>query len=252
MTFSATTKKEILESNSMRGNRSLPFAYGQFALSKDFAESILTDEVLIREARRYREYMPEQAAEFIAGAFIVCGNVTNPERGYHAEFAVREGAHADELRYLLDKHLPGAKTITRKTGTAIYYKEHEQIEDLLTLMGAPKACLAMIDIEILKSVRNSANRATNCETANLDKLVNAAAARLSDISLLLGHIGEEGLPENLKEVARLRLENPEASIRELAAMAGISRSGLQHRLNRLSRMAEDLRSKAGQKAGNLG
>ena len=234
MTFSAQTKKEILESNTMRGRKSLPFVYGQFALGKDSAESIPLD--IITEAGRYGEYTPEQAAEFIAGAFLVCGNVTDPEKGYHAEFAFKK--NADELKYLLDKYLPGAKTITRKSGTAIYYKEHEQIEDLLTMMGAPKACLAMIDVEIFKSMRNSANRATNCETANLDKLVNAASTQMDDITLLLNGAGGEALPENLLETARLRLENPEASIRELAVMADISRSGMHHRLAKISRMAD--------------
>jgi DNA-binding protein WhiA len=225
------------------------FAHGLFALRGErtayaakLAETKRLAEILSDESDSYEDYTPEEAAEFIAGAFLACGNVTDPEKSYHAEFAVREGARGEALKALLDEHLPGASF--RKSGAAIYYKEHEQIEDLLTLMGAPKACLAMIDVEIMKSVRNSANRATNCETANLDKLVNAAAVRLSDIALVLKETGEENLPENLLEAARLRLENPEASIRELAAMAGISRSGLHHRLGRLSGMAEDLRRKA--------
>jgi DNA-binding protein WhiA len=247
MSFSAQIKTEIVENRSMRTRLIKPFAHGLFAMCGErtvyaakLAEIYHLDETLTDV--NFEDYSPEEAAEFIAGAFLACGNVTDPEKSYHAEFVLRDGAHGDIFKALLDKLLPGASF--RKAGTAIYYKEHEQIEDLLTLMGAPKACLAMIDVEILKSVRNSANRATNCETANLDKLVNAAAERLSDIALVLKETGEENLPESLLEAARLRLENPEASIRELAAMAKISRSGLHHRLSRLSRMAEELRRKA--------
>lgn len=187
---------------------------------------------------------PPHISAFLSGAYLACGNVTDPEKSYHMEFVVRDEALADSLQCLLDESIPGAKRTARRGSYVVYYKEYAQIEDLLTLMGAPKACLAMIDVEMIKSVRNQANRATNCETANIDKLVNAAAQQMQDIQLLLDTLGGEGLPEHLRAVAELRLNNPDASLRELAAMSEppMSRSGMHHRLDKLSRMAGEIRN----------
>lgn len=184
---------------------------------------------------------------FLSGAYLACGSVTDPNKAYHIEFVVRNEPLCDALKGLLDDILPGAKKTARRGNFVVYYKEYSQIEDLLTLMGAPKSSLAMIDVEMLKSVRNTANRATNCETANIDKIVAAAANQVEDIKLVLEKHGEEGLAENLLAVARLRLENPEASLRELSELInpGISRSGIFHRLDKLSKIANEIRAETG-------
>lgn len=196
-----------------------------------------------------RGVMPtqEHIGAFLAGAFLACGNIIDPEKGYHMEFVVRDEQTAADLANLLDEIIPGARKGSRRRQTTIYYKECGPIEDLLTLMGATRSCLAIIDVETVKSVRNKANRAVNCETANIDKLVGAATAQIEDIRLLLKAKGEDGLPDSLRLVAKLRLDNPEASLRELAELSpvAISRSGIHHRLDKLSKMAAELRGMKG-------
>lgn len=194
---------------------------------------------------------PESLGAFLAGAYLACGNMTDPEKGYHLEFVVHDEALCAKLTALLDDVVPGARSSRRRHHSIAYYKECGPIEDLLTLMGATKSCLAVIDVETFKSVRNRANRATNCETANIDKLVGAATAQIEDIQFLLQVKGEDGLPPPLMQAAKLRLQNPEASLRELTALAEgkISRSGMHHRLDKLSRMAAELR---GQREGGEG
>lgn len=197
------------------------------------------------------EFLPTPAhvQAFLSGAYLACGNTTDPQKSYHAEFVTRSESLCGSLKALLDSCLPGAKSTRRRGSFVVYYKEYAQIEDLLTMMGASRSTLSMIEIEMIKSVRNSANRATNCETANIDKLVNAATSRIEDIRLVLDSVGGEALPESLRAAALLRLENPDASLRELAEMSEppVSRSGMYHRLENLSKIAGELRARAGEK-----
>lgn len=185
----------------------------------------------------------EQLAPLVSGAFLACGNVSDPEKSYHLEFAVREQPLAEELGELLEGIAPGGRVIFRRGAYVLYYKECGQIEDILTLMGASRACLTMIDVEMLKEVRNQAMRATNCETANIDKTVKAASGQTADIQLILERQGLESLPDPLQEAALLRLEHPELSLRELAEVfpTPISRSGVHHRLAQLGRIAAKIR-----------
>lgn len=194
----------------------------------------------------YGEALPA----FLAGAFLACGNVTDPEKAYHLELLVREEASAATLRDLLNcvDTLRGARLTTRRGCFVVYYKECAQIEDFLTFIGASRSSLRMIDVEMLKTIRNSANRATNCETANIDKLVNASAQQVEDIRLLFDELGEASLPDNLLAAARLRLEQPDYSLRELAEGLGVSRSGAHHRLEKLSQMAAEIRREKGETA----
>lgn len=185
----------------------------------------------------------EALGPFLAGAYLSCGNVTDPEKGYHLEFVLREKTRADALLDLLQEAFPGFRLTTRRGQQVVYCKECAQIEDLLTLIGASRACLSMIDVEMIKGVRNQANRATNCETANIEKQVNAAAGQVADIALVLHSLGEESLTPQLREAAVLRMNNPEGSLRELCEDSGgkVSRSGLYHRLAALGKMAEEIR-----------
>lgn len=189
----------------------------------------------------------EHLCAFLSGAYLACGSVTDPYKGYHIEFVVRSEPLCNALKTLLDSVLPEVKKTVRRGNFVLYYKEYAQVEDLLTLMGASKSSLAMIDVEMLKGVRNSANRATNCETANIDKLVAAAVSQIEDIKLVLEKRGEESLPESLRTVAKLRLDNPEASLRELSELISpkISRSGIFHRLDKLSKIAGEIRIEMG-------
>ncbi|MEG0486072.1 MAG: DNA-binding protein WhiA, partial [Oscillospiraceae bacterium] len=146
------------------------------------------------------------------------------------------------LTALLKGHdfLPG--NIVRKGSNIIYFKASEQIEDLLTFMGASGAALEIMNLKVYKDFRNKANRITNCETANIDKMVEANGQTLSAIKYLKQQGAYETMPENLREAAKLREENPEISLKELAACFNppLSKSGLCHRLRRISEIANAL------------
>lgn len=201
---------------------------------------------------RERLDTPEAMGAFLSGAYLACGNITDPEKSYHMEFVTREEPLCRELCTLLEENVPGARITTRRQSYVCYYKECGPIEDLMTLMGATKSCLTVIDIEMFKNVRNQANRATNCETANIDKLVSAATSQVEDIRLIFDILGEDSLPDPLGRAARLRLDNPAASLRELTVLSGegLSRSGLHHRLDKLSKIAAEIRTQTKEGAVN--
>ncbi len=187
-----------------------------------------------RELRRQRNL-----SFFLGGAFLACGSVTDPAKSYHLEFAVPDEALCDELEELAGAVAP-FKRSQRKGVQILYLKESEQIEDMLTFLGATHASLTMMEVKIYKDFRNKANRQTNCETANIDKTINAAANQAADIELLVERLGWEGIPDDLRELARLRLENPDYSLREIgeALRAPMSRSGVSHRFQRLKELAD--------------
>lgn len=179
------------------------------------------------------------AAAYLRGAFLVCGAVTNPETDYHLEFCLPYyNLSRDFLNVLSECGLHG-KYICRKGNHIIYFKESEQIEDCLTLMGATNACLELMNVKVIKDIRNQANRIANCENANIDKVVAAASEQRRAIETLKKSGAFSALSEDLQELAELRLQNPEASLRELGEMLTkpVSRSGVNHRLQRLIELA---------------
>ena len=178
---------------------------------------------------------------FIRGAFLSCGTATDPKKDYHLEFAVNHRRLAQDFVTLLEE-VEGLRlqpSITRRKGSyVVYIKGSEQIADLLTYMGAPTASMTLMQAKMVKEVRNYVNRTTNFETANIDKTVSASARQVVAIRHLQEKIGLDNLPEDLREMAYLRLENPEMSLRELGEALSISRSGANHRIQRLLEMAK--------------
>lgn len=183
------------------------------------------------------------AAAYLAGAFLACGAMTNPEVGYHLEFHLPHYNLSRDLLALLRELSLAPKITNRKGSHVIYFKESEQIEDCLTRMGATGAALELMGVKILKDIRNNANRVTNCESANIDKTVAAAAAQLDAIRRIEQAGALAALPPELRELAQLRRENPEMSLRELgeALSEPLTRSGVNHRLRRIVAFAEELR-----------
>ncbi len=181
-------------------------------------------------------------AAFLRGAFLACGAITNPQIDYHLEFSVPYLNLSRDLTALLGELGFHARTVRRKGNYVVYFKESEQIEDCLTLMGATNASLELMNVKIVKSIRNKVNRAANCETANLDKTVAAALVQSEAVKKIERHAGLESLPEELRELCRLRLENPDLSLRELGELLEppISRSGVNHRFRRILEIAEKL------------
>lgn len=181
-------------------------------------------------------------AAFVRGAFLSCGTVTNPEMDYHLEFSVPFLNLSRDLTTLLTELGLAAKWTHRGGGYVVYFKESESIEDCLTLMGATTAALKLMGVKMIKDIRNNANRVTNCESANIDKTVAASAQQSEAVRKIERTVGLNALPEELREVARLRLENPEFSLRELgeALENPMTRSGVNHRLRRIMRFADSL------------
>jgi len=174
---------------------------------------------------------------FIRGAFLACGSMIDPEKRYHLEFLIYAHKLADDFAALLREF--GLRPLRTDKGAVhpLYFRDSGDIEDLLTLMGAPQRAMDLMNLKIYKELRNTANRRVNFETANISRTVDAAARQNEAIRILRERGIFEELPEELQEVALLRLMNPEMSVSEMAAACGISRSGVSHRLRKLMRIA---------------
>ncbi|MFQ9872383.1 MAG: DNA-binding protein WhiA [Oscillospiraceae bacterium] len=189
----------------------------------------------------------ELASAFLAGAFLSCGSISDPRKSYHVEFVVDHMKLSQDLEYLMTQVLWQPKVIGRRGSYVLYTKDSSQIEDLMTFMGAVQSSLELMNIKIYKELRNKANRVTNCETANIDKTITAASKQIEDIQYIANTKGLSFLGESLEEVARLRWENPEISLRELGGMLSspLTRSGVNHRLKRISAIADEMRQRQG-------
>ena len=183
------------------------------------------------------------AAAFLRGAFLACGTVSDPLKGYHLEFSV---PRVNLLRSLEDflQQLPfGLHPGFSHRGTVpvVYFKNSEEIADLLTFFGAGSRAMELMQAKMFKEVRADANRRTNFDTANIDKTVNAATQQIDAIRRLQESGALASLPEELRELATIRTENPELSLRELGEMLHppLTRSGVNHRLTRLIKLAEE-------------
>lgn len=186
-----------------------------------------------------------ESGAFLRGVFVSCGSVTDPNKEYHLELVLPYKSRSEALYTFINEHGMSVKKTVRSRGNSLvlYAKESELIEDFLTYIGAGLHSLEIMQVKIEKSVRNRVNRRVNCETANLDKLVNAANKSCEDIELILREKGADWLKPELRETALLRLENREASLSELCELSEkpLSKSGLNHRLKKLAQLAEELR-----------
>ena len=185
---------------------------------------------------------------YIRGAFLSVGSVNDPEKNYHMEFVLADEFSAEQLKELINSFGLDAKVVERKEHFVVYLKEGEQIVDLLNIMEAPLALMDLENVRIMKEMRNDINRKVNCETANLNKVVGAAVKQLEDIEYIEEKIGLSSLPEQLEEIARLRLEYPDKSLKELGSFLStpVGKSGVNHRLRKISNIAEALREGKGE------
>ena len=185
---------------------------------------------------------------YIRGAFLSVGSVNDPEKNYHMEFVLADEFSAEQLKELINSFGLDAKVVERKEHFVVYLKEGEQIVDLLNIMEAPLALMDLENVRIMKEMRNDINRKVNCETANLNKVVGAAVKQLEDIEYIEEKIGLSSLPEQQEEIARLRLEYPDKSLKELGSFLStpVGKSGVNHRLRKISNIAEALREGKGE------
>ena len=180
---------------------------------------------------------------FIRGAFLASGSVSDPEKGYHFEIVCNSLEKVNQLCDMIGSFGIEARSAMRKKNHIVYIKEGAQIVDMLNVMEAHVALMNFENIRIVKEMRNSVNRQVNCETANLNKTVSAAVKQIEDIQFIKATIGFDQLPESLTEIAKLRLEQPSATLKELGQMLtpSVGKSGVNHRLRKLSLIAEELR-----------
>lgn len=180
---------------------------------------------------------------FLRGAFLSVGSMSDPQKGYHLEFVCTGEAKAKMLQNVIREFDIEAKIVLRKKYFVVYLKEGSAIVDLLNVCGAPVSLMNLENLRILKEMRNSVNRRVNCETANITKTVSASARQIEDINYIREHYGFSRLPDPLREMAEVRLENPDAPLKELGEFLSppVGKSGVNHRLRKLSELAERLK-----------
>lgn len=239
----------IIRSNSGNTNK----VYNIIVTDNDMALKILQATKLISNDLEIREDFTLASnlvirntcckRAFIRGAFLVAGSISNPEKDYHFEIVVPFAKKAVQLQEIINTFGLEAKIVRRKKNFVIYLKESSQIVDILNIMEAHVALMKLENIRIYKDMRNSINRQVNCETANIEKTVKAATKQIEDIYYIRNSHGFSELSDGLEEIAILRVKHPDASLKELGEMLDppLSKSGVNHRLRKISRIAEKLR-----------
>ncbi len=204
----------------------LRLEHGVFALGETAPAQLLTED----ECRR----------AFLRGAFLGSGSCANPYRGYHLEIVARSEAFASQLCEAVSIYGPEGKTMLRR-GKPVVYLKGDDVSAFLALIGANASALKFESARAERDFRNYVNRTTNCETANIEKTVLASTEQIRAIETIEEHTGLNRLPAPLYEAALLRLNHPEATLQELADLAEIGKSGMNHRLTRLVRIAKEIR-----------
>ena len=181
---------------------------------------------------------------YLRGVFLGVGTLADPNKDYHFEIPCSDEKLAEELRSIICSFEIDAKLVVRKNRYVVYVKDSEMISGCLSLLGAQVAMMELENVRILKDVRNRVNRQVNCDAANINKALAASGKQLEDISFIREKKGFEGLSRELKETALLREKYPEATLAELVVYNGetVGKSGINHRLKKLSEIAEKLRS----------
>ena len=232
-------KVYVLEISDPEEIREILQATKLIADSKFCDTFILQDMLVVQQSCCKRAY--------IRGAFLASGSISDPEKGYHFEIVYPDERKAQQLQTIIRSFSVDAKIVQRKKSYVVYVKEGAQIVDMLAVMEANVALMDLENIRILKEMRNSVNRKVNCETANINKTVNAAVKQMEDIKLIQQVMGFEQLSDGLAQIAELRMQYPEATLKELGMMLSpqVGKSGVNHRLRKLSALADELREKQG-------
>lgn len=202
-------------------------------------EISLDFEKQIQNLNNIREQEEMAIKALTRGIFLGSGSVNNPENKYHLEIILSNKRNAQIIKELLEKMQIHLKELERKNGYSLYIKEGEEISKFLAFIGANSSVLKFEEIRVIREIKNNVNRKVNCETANLNKTINASVKQIEAIKKLKATGKFKNLSANLKEVANLRLENPDASLVELGQMLEnpIGKSGVNHRLNQLIELA---------------
>ncbi|MDF2904430.1 MAG: hypothetical protein K0S25_2068 [Bacillus sp. (in: firmicutes)] len=219
----------------------------------DQAKSILEDLKILGEGFTFVRVISSELIKkkcckrsYLRGAFLAGGSVNNPETSsYHLEIFSLYNEHNDSLCELMNTFSLNSKTLERKKGFINYLKEAEKITEFLNIVGAHNALLRFEDIRIVRDMRNSVNRLVNCETANLNKTIGAALRQVENIRYIDRTVGLQILPGKLREIAELRVNYQDVTLKELGEMVSggnISKSGINHRLRKIDEIADKLRA----------
>lgn len=184
----------------------------------------------------------EDDRETIVESFLKSGSISDPNRFYHLEFVCESQSEAERLKSAIEDFNLNPGLMPRKDRYVVYLKDSESISDMLIILGATNAVLEFENIRILKSMKEQVQRTVNCETHNISKTVTAAVRQLDDINVIIENGAYNELPDGLKELAELRLNNPEASLKELSSMLeDTGKSGINHRFRRIAAIADSIR-----------
>lgn len=180
---------------------------------------------------------------FLRGAFLSIGSMSDPQKSYHMEFVCTDEEKAKQLQSIIQEFDIEAKIVLRKKYYVVYLKEGAGIVDMLNVCEAHISLMKLENLRILKEMRNSINRRVNCEAANITKTVNASSRQIEDIEYIRDHYGIRRLPNNLRQMAEVRLEHPDAPLKELGEYLDppVGKSGVNHRLRKLSELADQIR-----------
>jgi DNA-binding protein WhiA len=242
----------VREHKRLGKNRSFSIVFGGAAI-----DDLMTETGLLNKTEEGYELtggVPEFVEQneccrraFLRGAYLGSGSLSDPAKGYHLEFVARSEAMAEGLWTLLEEYDLNAKLMLRKGNSVVYLKESEKITEFLTLIGASGAILELENVKVYKDFRNNLNRQVNCETANIQKTVTAASRQVENIRYLINSGVFNRLPQSLREAAEVRVNNPDATLKELGEMLcePVSKSGMNHRLRKLDEIALQMRIEKG-------
>lgn len=222
---------------------SLNIEYEPSIRGKVFVATIEKNEKVNELLQLKLDDADESKKAIVKGSFLGAGSINDPKKQYHLEIIFQEKNNAEYILNLCKSFNVHLKLLENKNKTYLYIKDAEEISKFLALIGASKAVLNLEEIRITKEIKNNVNRLVNCETANLNKIVNASVNQINDIKLIMNLKKFDELPDYLKEIAMIRLENPEVSLKSLGEMLenSIGKSGVNHRLQKIHEIAEELR-----------
>lgn len=214
-----------------------PEIYGKFFLAKIKKENV---EDFLEIDDKINE---EKKKNIVKGVFLGAGSISNPEKKYELFIQFNSKENAQVIINIAKEYEINLKLLENKNKVQIYSKDGEEISRFLALIGASKSLLKYENIRIMRDKVNNVNRLVNCETANLTKTINAAVSQVEDIKLIMEKGEFENLSDSLKDIAKLRLENPDLSLNDLSKLTNppVSKSGVNHRLKKLHEIAEELR-----------
>lgn len=211
------------------------------SFSTDLKEELLNQKVWDSKTSMNQSEQIDRIC--VREAFIKTGFINNPNKDYHLEMLFKSQDKAEEIKDILKRYYINTKIIIKNKSYMIYIKDGEEISKFLAFVGASATMLKFEEIRVIKETKNNINRLVNCETANLNKTVNASVIQIEDIKLIKKHKKFDDLPKGLKEIAQAREENPELTLEQLglSLTTPIGKSGVNHRLKKLHEIAEELR-----------